>query len=151
MKYRPLTPGTHIWLVPDEGALITVTLFCACSLWWTDHDSVLEELAQKSRDAAVNIHGQFLGWVSQWTHPPWLSQGQNTAPGLPELEHMFLLFVIDRYFADCVLQADGDLVVVGDARSSSFRVLVEAHLLVVYDTVHVMPWPLRHGKQQEHL
>lgn len=66
-------------------------------------------------------------------------QGQNTAPGLPELEHMLLLFVIDCYFADCILQAHRDLVVVRDARSSSFRVLVEAHLLVVYDTVHVMP------------
>lgn len=72
-------------------------------------------------------------------NPHAFPQGQNTAPGLPELEHMLLLFVVDCYFADCILQADGDLIVVGNARGSSFRVLVEAHLLVVYDTVHVMP------------
>lgn len=92
-----------------------------------------EELAQKSRCCS-----SWAGFASEHTHHGF-PQGQNSAPGLPELEHMLLFFVIDRYFADGVLQADRDLVVVRDARSSSFRVLVEAHLLVVYDTVHVMP------------
>lgn len=59
------------------------------------------------------------GFPSEHTHHGF-PQGQNPGPGLPEFEHMLLLFVIDCYFTHCVLQADGDLVVVRDARSSSF-------------------------------
>lgn len=104
-----------------------------------DHSSGIERACLEKQVLQLTFMvSSWAGFPSKHTHP-WLSPRQNTAPGLPELEHMLLLFVIDRYFADCILQTDGDLVVVRDARSSSFRVLVEAHLLVVYDTVHIMP------------
>lgn len=63
----------------------------------------------------------------------------------PELENMLLLFVVNGDLADGVLQADGDLVVVRDALSRALIVFVEAHLVVIDDTVHVMP-----GSEETH-
>lgn len=58
---------------------------------------------------------------------------------------MLLLFVVNGDLADGVLQADGDLVVVRDALSRALIVFVEAHLVVIDDTVHVMP-----GSEETH-
>ncbi|TNN54312.1 hypothetical protein EYF80_035462 [Liparis tanakae] len=46
-----------------------------------------------------------------------------------------------RHLADGVLQADGDLAVVGDALTAALLILVEAHLVLVDHTVHVVPRP----------
>lgn len=58
---------------------------------------------------------------------------------------MLLLLVVDGDLADGILQADGDLVVVRDALSRALVVFVEAHLVVIDDTVHVMP-----GSEETH-
>ena len=61
--------------------------------------------------------------------------------GLLEFEDVLLLLVVGGHLAHCLPQADGDLVVVWDALACILVVLVEAHLLVVDDAVHVMPRP----------
>lgn len=58
-----------------------------------------------------------------------------------ELEDVFLLLVVQRHLADGVLQGDGDLAVVGNPLTGALLILVEAHLLLVDHTVHVVPRP----------
>ena len=58
-----------------------------------------------------------------------------------ELEDVFLLLVVQRHLAHGVLQADGDLAVVGDSLTGALLVLIESHLLLVDHTVHVVPRP----------
>lgn len=54
---------------------------------------------------------------------------------------MLLLLVIKGHFTDSLLQTHRDLTVVGDARSSTLGVFVEAHFLVIYDTINIVPGP----------
>ena len=58
-----------------------------------------------------------------------------------EFEDVFLLLVVERHLAGGLLQSDGDLAVIRDALSRALLVLIEAHLLLVYHTVHVVPRP----------
>lgn len=59
----------------------------------------------------------------------------------PELEDVFLLLVVRRHLADGVLQADGNLAVVGNPLTGALLVLIETHLLLIDHTVHVVPRP----------
>lgn len=54
---------------------------------------------------------------------------------------MFLLLVIKGHFTDSLLQTHRDLTVVRDARSSTLGVFIEAHFLVIYDTINIVPGP----------
>lgn len=54
---------------------------------------------------------------------------------------MFLLLVVERHLTQRLLQADGDLAVVGDALRRTLLVLIETHLLLVDHTEHVVPGP----------
>lgn len=72
------------------------------------------------------------------------------APRLsPELEHVFLLFVIKGHFTDGFFQTHRDLAVVRDPRSSCLGVLVETHFLVIYDTVNIVPGPEQSRKERQ--
>lgn len=54
---------------------------------------------------------------------------------------MLLLLVIKGHFADGLFQSHRDLTVVGDTRSSTLGIFVEAHFLVIYDTINIVPGP----------
>lgn len=54
---------------------------------------------------------------------------------------MLLLLVIKGHFADGLFQTHRDLTMVGDARSSTLGIFVEAHFLVIYDTINIVPGP----------
>lgn len=56
---------------------------------------------------------------------------------------MLLLLVVKGYFTDGLFQAHRDLTVVGDARSSTLGIFIEAHFLVIYDTINIVPGPER--------
>lgn len=56
---------------------------------------------------------------------------------------MFLLLVVCRHLTHGILEADGDLTVVGDALTGALLVLVETHLMLVNHTVHVVPRPAK--------
>lgn len=60
-----------------------------------------------------------------------------------ELKDVFLLLVVERHFADGVLEADWNLAVVGDALTGALLVLVESHLLLIDYAIHVVPRPAR--------
>lgn len=62
---------------------------------------------------------------------------------------MLLLLVIKGHFTDSLLQTHRDLTVVGDARSSTLGVFVEAHFLVIYDTINIVPGPEECGGGRE--
>ena len=64
---------------------------------------------------------------------------------LPEFEDMLLFLVISGNITHSILQADGNLIVVGNALTGILVVFVEAHLMVIYYTVHVMPGPETEG------
>ena len=59
---------------------------------------------------------------------------------------MLLLLVIKGHFADGLFQTHRDLTVVRDARSSTLGIFIEAHFLVIDDTIHIVPGP--EGVQQ---
>lgn len=52
---------------------------------------------------------------------------------------MLLLLIVDSDLTDGLFQTDGDLVVVRDALTCRLIVFIEAHLMIVDDTIHVMP------------
>lgn len=62
---------------------------------------------------------------------------------------MFLLLVVWSHVTGRLLQADGYLVVVGDSLTRCLAVLIETHLLVVDDTVHVVPRPVKPEQQDQ--
>lgn len=52
---------------------------------------------------------------------------------------MLLLLVVEGDLTCSILQADGDLVVIGDALAGTLNVFVEAHFPVVDHTIHIVP------------
>lgn len=56
-----------------------------------------------------------------------------------QFEHMLLLLVVEGDLTCSILQADGDLVVIGDALAGTLNVFVEAHFPVVDHTIHIVP------------
>lgn len=54
---------------------------------------------------------------------------------------MLLLLVVDGDLTDGLFQTDGDLIVIRDALTRRLIIFVEAHLVIIDDTVHVMPRP----------
>lgn len=66
-----------------------------------------------------------------------------------ELEDVFLLLVVQRHLADGVLQADWNLVVVGNSLTGTLLILIETHLLLIDHTVHIVPRPA--GTQESEL
>lgn len=54
---------------------------------------------------------------------------------------MLLLLVIKGHFTDSLFQTHRDLTVVRDARSSTLGIFIEAHFLVIYDTIDIVPRP----------
>lgn len=67
----------------------------------------------------------------------------NQEQGLlsPQLEHVFLLLVIKGHFTDGFFQTHRDFAVVGDSRGSRLCIFVETHLLVIYNTINIVPGP----------
>lgn len=64
---------------------------------------------------------------------------------------MFLLLVVQRHLANGVLQADGNLAVVGNTLTGALLVLIETHLLLIDHTVHVVPRPAETQRESDHL
>ncbi len=64
---------------------------------------------------------------------------------------MFLLLVVQRHLADGVLQADGNLTVVGNTLTGTLLVLIETHLLLIDHTVHIVPRPAEIQQESDHL
>lgn len=64
---------------------------------------------------------------------------------------MFLLLVVQRHLADGVLQADGNLAVVGNTLTGALLVLIETHLLLIDHTVHIVPRPAETQQESAHL
>lgn len=60
---------------------------------------------------------------------------------------MFLLLVVQCHFADGILEADGNLAVVGNTLTGTLLILIETHLLLIDHTVHIVPRPA--GTQPE--